>query len=222
MKRKEREHLKEDPFITFIQKSLFQFGKYKQHIFVGLGAVILFIAIIVGVKLWNNYSLSQENMAFSSGMEIITNEDLTIDQKIDQLSQLETKKGISQSNKITLATLHFQKGDINKAQDVLNSIPPSAVKLIDDQKILLKGEILNSSNKSQEAVDTLLKLYADKNSKIAKDFVLFRIANIQLKSNQEKSAEANLKKMAEEFPQSQYLRKAQTLLADINAKSAEK
>ena len=76
---------------------------------------------------------------------------------------------------------------------------------------------MNASGKSKEALDLLFKLFSDSKSEIAKDFILLKMARIQLKTEQQDTAIANLKKLTDEYPQSYYLRDAQALL-----KKAEK
>lgn len=59
MKRKEREHLKEDPFQVFIEKVIDLLRKYKKQIYVGLTAVVTVIVILLVVLFFRSTSVDQ-------------------------------------------------------------------------------------------------------------------------------------------------------------------
>ena len=101
---------------------------------------------------------------------------------------------------------------MKNAAQTLDAFPGSELKLINDQKKMLEAEILNSSGKEREAIDILNKLLADGKSEIAKDFLLMRIAKIQMYAGQEKSAGDNLNKLVNEFPESVYAQDARNML----------
>ena len=212
MKRKEREHLKEDPFQIFIEKVLNLFKKYRSEIIIGLAGAAAVIIIVVLIFFLKSSSISSENKLYSEALSIKESETLTIDQKIEQLSQIEIKKGISASITLMTASLCFEKGDIKKAGEVLDTYEDSKYKLINEQKNLLEAEVLSSLGKKTEAVDLLNRVYLDPESKIAKDFVLLKLARIQASSGQTSTAVTNLRKIGDEFPQSPYAGDAKKLL----------
>lgn len=215
MKKKEREHLKEDPFQVFIQKVLGILQKFKSEIFIGLAVAAVIIIVIVVITFLKAGSVSSENKLYSEALEIQKSESLTTDQKIEQLTQLENKSGISSSISLSLAALYFEKGDMQKAKEVLDKSPDSKFRLIGDKKKLLEAEILNASGKDKEALDMLYKLFSDPKAEIAKDYILLKMARIQVKAKENDTAIANLKKLTEDYPQSYYSRDAQTLLKEI-------
>ncbi len=218
MKRKEREHLKEDPFQIFIEKTIEMLRKYKKEIFLGFAAVVAIAVILLVVLYLQSSSVSRENRLYSEALKIQNSETLTLDQKIEKLSQMDNKKGISSSIQLSLAALYFEKGDMRKAKEVLDQFPGSKFKLINDKKKLLEAEMLNASGKGKEALDQLYKLFSDPESEIAKDFILLKMAQIQEKSEQFETATANLKKITEDYPLSPYRRDAQALLSKIENK----
>ncbi len=215
MKKKEREHLKEDPFQVFIQKVLAFMKDYKKEIYAGLIAVAAAIAVIFIVDFIRTGSISSENERLSAALVIEQNDKLSVDEKIEQLSQLESKRGISATIRMNLASLYFQKGDLAKTKEILANFDGSKYRAISDKKALLEAEILYAEGKQKEAVDQLYKIFADGNSEIAKDFLLLRMARIQAKADQLDQAKENLKKITEDFPQSAYRFEAQTLLTKL-------
>jgi outer membrane protein assembly factor BamD (BamD/ComL family) len=218
MKRKEREHLKEDPFKIFIEKLIGMLRKYKKVIYMGFAAAGAIAAIVLVVLFLQSSSVSRENRLYSEALKIQNSETLSLDQKIEELSQLDNKKGISSSIKLSLAALYFEKGDMEKAKEVLDQFPSSKFKLINDKKKLLEAEMLNASGKGKEALDQLYKLFSDPKSEIAKDYILLKMARIQEKAEQFDTATANLEKITEDYPQSLYSRDAQALLSKIKNK----
>jgi outer membrane protein assembly factor BamD (BamD/ComL family) len=218
MKKKERVHLKEDPFQIFIENVLTVIKKYKSEIFIGVSAAAAIVIIILLVSFLRSGSISSENQRYAEALAIQNSDALTTDQKIEKLSQLDAGSGISSSIKLSLAALYFEKGEITKAGEVLAQFPNSKYKLINDKKKLLEAEVLKASGKEKEALDILYKLFSDPGAEIGKDFILFKMARIQVKAEQLETAAANLKKITEDYPQSLYSRDAQALLTEIENK----
>ncbi|MCU0289758.1 MAG: tetratricopeptide repeat protein [Acidobacteria bacterium] len=218
MKKKEREHLKEDPFQIFIEKTLGWLQKFKKEIVISAAAVVGIVLIILLVIFLKSGSISTENRLYSEAIAIQESQTLTLDQKIEQLKKLNSKSGISADIQISLAALYFEKGDLAKTREILEKFSGSKFRIINDKKTLLEAEVLNSSGKEKEALDILYKLYSDPKSEISKDFILLKMARIQFKTGQLDMAAANLKKISEDYPQSVYDRESQTLLNEIEHK----
>lgn len=215
MKKKEREHLKEDPFQLFIEHSVETLRKFKKQISLGVGAVIVIVLVILLVYFLKSGSISSENRLYSKAMAIQDSTTLGLDQKIDQLSKLGAKSGISADIKLFLAALYFEKGDMAKAREALDKFSGSKYRIINDKKLVLEADILNASGNAKEALDILSKLFSDPKSEITKDFLLLKMARIQVKTGQKDMAEANLKKINEDYPQSIFNQEVQTLLNQI-------
>lgn len=218
MKRKEREHLKEDPFQQFITNALEILRKFKKEILLGSAAVVGVILVIVVVAIVKSYSISVENKLYAQALDIKNNEKLSIEQKVEQLSQLKSKSGISASIKLLLASLYFEKGDIQKSKEILDNFPTSKIKLLNDQKKLMEADILISTMKQREGLELLNQLLSDPRSEIAKDFILLKMARVQAKTKQTETAVANLNKIINEYPQSAYSFDAKNLLNELKEK----
>jgi len=218
MKRKEREHLKEDPFQQFITTALEILRKYKKEIFLGIAAAVGVVLILVVMAIIQSYSISAENKLYAQAVNIKNDEKLSIEQKVEQLEQLESKGGISASIKLLLASLYFEKGDVQRAKEILDNFPTSKIKLLNDQKKLLQADILISSDKQDEALEILNQLLNDPRSEIANDFILLKMARVQAKTEQTETAVANLNKIIDEYPQSAYNYEARNLLNELEEK----
>lgn len=217
MKRKERAHLKEDPLQVFVQKVLNVLKKYKHEIYIGLSVIGILLVILVLTLVIKSGAVSKENRLYSQALDIKQSDTLTSDQKIERLSQLKSKKGISSAIKLFTAALYFEKGEIQKAGELLKTFKGSKFRVIDDQKKLLDADILDASGKKKEAEDLLFKMYSDPKTAIAKDYILLKMARLQVRTGQTKSAITNLKKIGEEFPFSSYSREADLLLAQLES-----
>jgi predicted negative regulator of RcsB-dependent stress response len=212
MKRKEREHLKEDPLQKFITQSMDFLKKYRKPLIGGLIALVVVGVILVVLVLFKSYSISVENRVFAQAAAINSDENLSIDQKIERLSQMDSKGGISAAVKLFLAALYFEKNELEKSKTVLDNFPTSNIPLLNDQKKLLEAEILDASGKKVEALDLLNQLLANPKTEIAKDLLLLKMAKIQAKGEQTDTAIANLNRIVTEFPQSPFNYEARDML----------
>ncbi len=218
MKRKEREHLKEDPFQQFISVAWETLKKYKKQIFLGIAGIAAVVVIIILVAIIHSFSISAENKLYAQALDIKNDKNLSIEQKVQQLGQMKSKGGIAASVKLLLASLYFEKGDLQKAKEILENFPSSKIKLLNDQKKLLEADIFNASMKPAEALELLNQLLNDPKSEISKDFILLKMARIQAKTEKTETAVANLNKIMEEYPQSAYSFEARTLLDELEDK----
>lgn len=218
MKKQEREHLKEDPFQLFIQNILDTLKKFKREIYIGIGVLVAVGLILAGILLFNMYTNSVENKLYSKVITIKNDDKLSVDQKIEKISKLEGKSGISASINIFLSSLYFEKGDMTKAKEVLDKAPSSSIDILNGQKSLLEADILAASQKYTEAIELLNKLFTDSNSEVSKDYILVKIAKIQIKSGQTDQAKATLNRVLDEFARSYYSFEAKQLLNELENK----
>ena len=215
MKKKERAHLKEDPFINFIEKVIDKIKQFKREILFTLGIFLALAIILLIVIFFKSQSIASDNRLFSQAMEIKDSSTLNADQKIDALSQLKNRSGISSAIRLFIATLYFEKGDFTNAEKNLAEFRNSHLKIINDQKKLLEAEILAATEKERDAIDILNKLLSDGKSELPRDFILLRIARIQIRTDQNESAVTQLQKLIDEYPQSVYIDEARALLESL-------
>lgn len=219
MKKKDKERLKEDPFINFIERVLEVLKKYKREIYIGIALVAVVLIIIVLLFLFKSSAIKTENKLYSQAISIKNSNQLSTEQKIEELTKIKAKKGISSVVNLFVSSLYFEIGDFQKSQETLNKFSTSKIKLINDEKKLLEAEVLNALNKKREALDILSQLLSDSRSEISKDFILLKMAQIQINSNQKKIAITNLKTLINDFPQSAYYQEAKSLLEECEGNS---
>ncbi len=213
MKKKEKEHLKADPFVHFFEQVLAFFKNNRRLIFALTGIALLLVIIILAIFFLTGLSTASENKVYASAFSIRTDTALSIDQKIGKLQKLKLKKGISSAGNLFIAALYYEKGDLANAEKALRQFPGSRIAIINDQKKTLEAQVLADSGKSQEAIDLLKRMLEDKKTKMGKELIILMLAKIQTRSLRQEEAVGSLKRIISEFPNTPSAQEAQTLLS---------
>jgi predicted negative regulator of RcsB-dependent stress response len=221
MKRKEKEHLKADPFVNFFESALTFFKNNRRLILIGAGIAMLLVIILLAVFFFTNLSTADENKLYASAISIRSNPNMTIDQKISKLQELKFKKGISSVGQLFIAALYYEKGDLPNAEKTLQQYSGSRIAIINDQKKTLEAQVLAAGGKSQEAITLLNRMLEDKQTQMGKELIIMMLAKIQTKSLHQEEAVSSLKRIISEYPNTPSANEAQTLLsAGESAESA--
>jgi predicted negative regulator of RcsB-dependent stress response len=212
MKRKEKEHLKADPFVNFFENA-FTFTKNNRRWFLtGAGILLLATIILLVVVFFSNLSTANENKLYASAFSIRSNTSMSIDQKIAKLQELKFKKGISSVGQLFIAVLYFEKGDLLNAEKTLQQYSGSSITIINDQKKTLEAQVLAAGGKSQEAMNLLKRMLEDKQTQMGKELIIIMLAKIQIKNLRQEEAVSSLKRIISEYPNTPSANEAQNLL----------
>ena len=220
MKKKEKDHLKADPFVNFMQQALAFFKNNRRPLLIGAGIAALAAVILLAVFLFNNLSSSSENRRYTEAFRVHHDEKIGVDQKIAALQKLKFGRGISASGHLFLAALYYEKGDTQKAEAVLSAMPKSRVALVNDEKNALLAQVLAADGKGAEARGVLERLLADKNTVIAKELVLMQLAKLHLREKRNDEAIATLKRVLAEFAETPSAGEARTLVSTMETSAA--
>jgi predicted negative regulator of RcsB-dependent stress response len=220
MKKKEKEHLKADPFVHFFEKSWTFYKNNRRRIFLGGGAAALAIIILLAFFLFQNLSSAGENKLYADAFRIQTAADMSVDQKIAKLQEMSFRKGISAAGRLFLAALLYEKGDLAKAETVLTEMPNSSVAMVNDEKHALYARVLAAGGKSSEAEAVLERMLADKETAMAKDLILMQLAKMRIKNRRSDEAAAALKQILSEYPDTPSANEARSLLPTIEGAAA--
>jgi len=215
MKRKEKEHLKADPFVHFFERAWAFFKNNLKLIFLGAGALALVAVIVLAVFLFQNMSSSGENKVYAQAFRIQTAADMSVDQKIAKLQEMKFRKGISAAGRLFLASLLYEKGDLAKSEAVLKDMPDSRVALINDERHALHARVLAASGKNAEAESMLERMLAGKKTAMAKELILLQLAKMRIRNQRPEEASAALKRILSEFAETPSANEAQTLLSTL-------
>ena len=217
MKRKEKEHLKADPFVHFFEKVLTFFKNNRRLLLIGAGIALLLVIVLLAVFFFTNLSTAGENRLYADAFSIRSNTGMSIDQKIAKLQELKFKKGISSVGPLFIAALYYEKGDLSNAEKTLQQYSGSRLAIINDQKKMLEAQVLAAGGKTQNALNLLNKMLADKQTQMGKEFIILTLAKIQTKSLRQEEAVSSLKRIINEYPNTPSAQEAQTLLSTIES-----
>jgi hypothetical protein len=214
MKRKEKEHLKQDPFVDFIEKAIAFLKEFHRNILFVALAVVAVVVVVLALIVWNNASLAKDNQLFGAALKI-KNSAMTVQQKIDGLKSLRARRGASASIPLFLATLYYEKGDMAQARTALQTFRSSRIKWLNDEKRLLDADLLAASGQISPAVTALDALAADSERQMGVDQVLLHKAQLLLKADRKDEASATLKKILAEYPETLSALDARQKLASL-------
>lgn len=213
MKRKEKEHLKADPFVNFVEKAITFLKNNRRLLLAGAGIALLLVIALLVVFFFTNLSAAGENKLYASAFSISGNTNMSIDQKISKLQELKFKKGISSVGQLFIAALYYEKGDLPNAEKTLQQYSGSSIAIINDQKKTLEAQVLAAGGKSQEAMNLLNRMLEDKQTQMGKELIIMMLAKIQTKSLRQEEAVSSLKRIISEYPNTPSANEAQTLLS---------
>ncbi len=220
MKRKEKEHLKADPFVHFFETALALFKKNRKTLLLAGGLALLVAIVMLAVFLFQNLGSAAENNLYAEAFRIRTSETMSVDQKLARLQEMKFKKGISASGHLFIAALHCEKGDVPKAEAALARMPKSRVPIVNDEKHVLYAQVLAAGGKPKEAEAVLNRMLTDKKTATAKDQILLELAKLQVKDKRNAEAAATLKRIQSEYPNTSGAMEAQSLLATLEGKDS--
>jgi len=212
MKRKEKEHLKADPFVHFFEQAIAFFKNNRRLILVAAGSVLLVAIIAAAVIFFGDLSTASENRLYASAFGIRNDAALSIEQKIAKLQELRFKKGISSAGRLFIASLYYEKGDLANAEKALQQYTGSRIAIINDQKKTLEAQVLAAGGKNREAMDLLKRMLDDKETVMGKELIILMLAKMQTQNQLKEEAVANLKRIVSEYPNTPSAQEAQTLL----------
>jgi len=220
MKKKEREHLRADPFVHFFETLLSFFKQNRRTILLGAGIAALVIIALGALFLFRNLSSASENRLYAEAFRVRTAANMTVDQKIAKLQGMEFRRGISAAGRLFLAALEYEKGDLQKAEAALAAMPSSRVALINDQKQALYAQVLAAGNRTAEAESTLNRMLADRKTAMAKELILMQLADLQIKGKHNDEAASTLKRILSEYPDTPSAVQARNRLSAIETAGA--
>ena len=217
MKRKEKEHLKADPFVNFVEKAITFLKNNRRLLLAGAGIALLLVIALLVVFFFTNLSAAGENKLYASAFSISGNTNMSIDQKISKLQELKFKKGISSVGQLFIAALYYEKGDLPNAEKTLQQYSGSSIAIINDQKKTLEAQVLAAGGKSQEAMNLLNRMLEDKQTQMGKELIIMMLAKIQTKNLRQEEAVSSLKRIISEYPNTPSANEAQTILSASEA-----
>jgi predicted negative regulator of RcsB-dependent stress response len=219
MKKKEKDHLKADPFVHFVEKTITFFRNNRRQIIAGAGIAALAVILLLAVFLFKNLSSAGENKIYAEAFRVRNDAKMSVDQKIAKLQEMKFKKGISAAGRLFIAALYYEKGDLAKTEAVLTEMPTSRIAMVNDEKHTLYAQVLAAGGKIAEAEGVLNRMLTDKKTAMAKALILMQLAKMQIKNQRKEEAAAAFKRIMSEYPDTPSAMEAQNLLSTIESES---
>jgi predicted negative regulator of RcsB-dependent stress response len=219
MKKKEKDHLKADPFVHFVEKTITFFRNNRRQIIAGAGIAALAVILLLAVFLFKNLSSAGENKIYAEAFRVRNDAKMSVDQKIAKLQEMKFKKGISAAGRLFIAALYYEKGDLAKTEAVLTEMPTSRIAMVNDEKHTLYAQVLAAGGKIAEAEGVLNRMLTDKKTAMAKELILMQLAKMQIKNQRKEEAAAAFKRIMSEYPDTPSAMEAQNLLSTIESES---
>lgn len=203
MKKVVKRQLKEDEFVSTMNKILRFFQTRLKLILVGVAAVAAVALITVGVRFIQAQQVKKESRLLSELLEVRS----TLGAKPENLAELEKLSGngrYSRLGYVLLATHWVENGDLEKAKDCLGKIESSPRDFIYFQARDLLAQINVLQNNYEQAVAIYTEVEAAKPSAYPLDAVLFHKAEALEAKGDKPEALALYKRIQEEYPQSYF------------------
>ena len=217
MKRINRKQLKEDEFVTTVNK-IVRFVKERTKELVALAILILVVFLIfVGIKFVSRENKKKESLLLTQ----ILNLHSKLNDNQENVAKLEELAGggkFSRLGYILLATYWMENGDYDKAQTYLEKIPEGRKDIFYYQAQDLLAQVHFKRKDYDKAIEIYKKIEEEDPKDHSLDVILFHRAEVHEEKGEVEKALALYKKVQDEFSQtfygfdaSQKIRKLETI-----------
>ena len=217
MKRIKRKQLKEDEFVTTVNK-IVRFVKERIKGIVAFAVLILVVFLIfVGIKFVRRENIKKESLLLTQ----ILNLHSKLNDNQENVAKLEELAGggkFSRLSYIFLATYWMENGDYDKAQTYLEKIPEGRKDIFYYQAQDLLAQVHFKRKDYDKAIEIYKKIEEEDPKDHSLDVILFHRAEVHEEKGEVEEALALYKKVQEEFSQtfygfdaSQKIRKLETI-----------
>jgi predicted negative regulator of RcsB-dependent stress response len=203
MKRVERRQLKEDEFVSGMNRFLELAKTWERELLIGLGVLILLVLVFLGVTFLRNRGLRAESRVVGEIFSLRAG----LDQKPENLPRLEKLAGSGKYSRvahIALATYWLEKGELDKAERSASAVKPTRRDFIDYQAQDLLAQICVRKKDFGRALEIYARIEKEKPASYPIDAVLFHKAEALELKGDASEALAVFKKLQEEYNQTYY------------------
>lgn len=219
MKRIKRKRLKEDEFVTTVNKIALFLKKHTRELF-ALGILILIIfVIIIGARLMRFQSTKKENRLLTQIFQV-NSELYENPENVAKLEELAGNGKFTRLANILLATYWIEQGDYDKANASLAKIKKSRKDFI----YYRAQDLLATIQFKRKNYDGAIEIYKQMEKENPKDFslevILFNRAEIHEEKGEIDEALALYKRIRDEFPQTYYSMDASQRIEKLERKES--
>ncbi len=203
MKRIKRKQLKEDEFVSAVNKFVHYVRDHTKEIKAFFILVLALVIVFFGVKSLSNKSQKKERQLLTQILDLQSD----LSGKPENLAKLEELAGsgkFSRLGYIVLASYWMENGDLVKAQAYLENIPKKPKDVFFYQAQDLLGQIHFKQKDFDKAIEIYRAIEEDDPESYSLDVILFHRAEVHEEKGETDEALALYRKIQEEFSQTYY------------------
>lgn len=203
MKRIKRKQLKEDEFVTTVNK-VFRFVKERTRELVALGILIVVVILLfIGARLVSEQNRKKESLLLTQILDLHSklNDD---PENVAKLEELAGGGKFSRLANILLATHWLENGDLDKAQASLEGIPEGRKDIFYYQAQDLLAQVHFKRKDYDKAIEIYKRIEEEDPKDHSLDVFLFHRAEVHEEKGEVEEALALYRKIRDEFSQTYY------------------
>jgi predicted negative regulator of RcsB-dependent stress response len=203
MKRKKRRQLKEDEFVSIVNKIFHYVRDHSKELMTLCVLAIFLVIVFFGVKYISRQSQEKESQRLTQILDL--QDDLN--NKPENLAKLEEIAGKGKFTRlgyIYLSSYWIENGDLEKAQIYLEKIPQKPRDVVFYQAQDLLGQIHLRRKDYDKAIEIYRAIEEDDPESYSLDVVLFHRAEVHEEKGETDEALALYRKIQQEFSQTYY------------------
>jgi len=207
MKSKERHEIKENELMEVFKKVVYFFEDHKKEVIYGGIAILALLVIYLGSWAYNSIKLNSQNKVFNKELELLNGKT----RNKDLILKLARKGGVAAYGIFALAEDYLQKGEYDKAKNLLKEIKKSSGWLNYLKAEAIKIQIMFSKKDYDKIINlyrSKLKTVLKENKEFPSDLILYYVANSYELNGDNDSAIKIWSEIKEKFPYSTYGRSA--------------
>lgn len=203
MKRIKRKQLKEDEFVSTINKVVNFAKKRSKELITAAVAVVCVIILIIAIKALQAHAVKKESRLLADVFELSSQ----IRDDPDKITELENLAGNGKFSRVAyleLATYWIEQGDTEKAKSYLEKVPQSKKDLIYYQSRDLLGQIYIQDQEFDKAIELYTKIEEENPKSYTLDPILFHRAQAHEQKGEIEKALDLYRRVQDEFSQTLY------------------
>lgn len=203
MKRIVRKQLKEDEFVSTINRIIFFAKKRARELMAAAVVLLVGVMVVIGIRIVQAQNSKKQSQLLS---EIIRIES-ELKENPDRILELEKLTGSGRFARVAslkLAGYWLEQGNYEKSLSYLEKFPEDRRDLIYYQAQAMKAQVFRSQEKYDDALKIYLRIEEENPEEFAEDIVLFLKAQTLEKMGDMEGAIEVYKKIQEDYPQTYF------------------